>query len=612
MPDDFTRRNRGCISAEFRGLIMNISSRRLRLYAGVSLSALVLVLGASGSANAQAATEAQVKALLARIDQLERTVNDLKQGQAQSSAEAKTALKQANQAKTQASQTAKVVNAKDLELDKNGHYYLQHKPGNPLTFYTPGGEITAYGNIDVSFDDTSKNIKHGLIDGNGNPPVGNFGWMPAISTNLSYVGVRGFQRIPEQPFNFVYQLEAGFDVSAFPSNKQSNSNLSNQVNGALFSRNSFIGIASPDMGALKIGKTDAPYKNSTSMFNPFSGMIGDYSIMMGNTGGDNRVEFSTRIAHAIWYESPKINGFQFNALFSPGQNRAHDSSNLPAGESDCAGGNDPTSGGVIPGACSDGSFSNAFSANLSYTNGPLYITGAYEFHGKVNRQGDILGIFGISNGALVQPPLTATALGPVGTALFNADVGNEDAWKVGALYKFPTQTTIGGIFESMHRHLPSSLAFQNERTRNGTWVFASQDLTQVDSLHFGWAHAFRTQGDPGQHNSGTLVGPADVCTDNQPVPNPVACTAAFAPNNNSANMYTMAWKRQLSQNFMWYIDVAATVNGPSAHFDLGAGGRGVTTDCHDATGSSGGAFAGPHCWTGTTLMGVSTGAKWTF
>jgi hypothetical protein len=63
---------------------------------------------------------------------------------------------------------------------------------------------------------------------------------------------------------------------------------------------------------------------------------------------------------------------------------------------------------------------------------------------------------------------------------------------------------------------------------------------------------------------------------------------------------------------MWYADAAATFNGPSAHFDLGAGGRAVTTDCHDAFSTSGGAFSTPHCFTGTTLVGVSTGIKWTF
>ncbi len=597
---------------------MNKSSLHIQLCAGVSLSALIMVLGSSGSANAQAATEAQVKALLSRIDQLEHTVNDLKQGQAQSTAEAKTALKQANQAKAEAAHTAKTVNAKDLEVDSEGHGFLQHKKGNPLTFYTHNGELTFYGNFDVSVDDTSKNIKHGLIDNIptngdfGQGPVGNFGWMPAISTNLSYLGARGFQRIGDQPFNFVWQLEAGIDISATPGTKQSNSNLSNQVNGALFSRNSFIGFASKEWGAIKVGKTDAPYKNSTAMFNPFSGMLGDYAVVMGNTGGDNRVEFGTRMSHALWYESPKIAGFQFNALFSPGQNRARDSSNLPSGESDCAGGNDPTSGGLPPFTCSDGAFSNAFSANLSYTNGPLYLTGAYEFHGKVNRASDLNGIFGVVSPLFVNPANTQVGFGPIGQALYNQDVANEWAAKFGALYKFPTRTTIGGIFEVMRRTVPADLQFQNERSRNSSWVFASQDITDIDSVHFGWAHAFRANGDPGQHNSATQAPASltDLCISSGPGAT-VACQGFFAPNQNAANMYTAAWKRKLSDNLTWYIDVAATVNGPSSHFDLGAGGH-LTTDCHDTTGATGGAFSGPHCWTGTTLLGVSTGAKWVF
>ena len=42
------------------------------------------------------------------------------------------------------------------EIDAQGHGFLEHKKGNPLTFYTPGGEITAYGNFDISIDDTTK------------------------------------------------------------------------------------------------------------------------------------------------------------------------------------------------------------------------------------------------------------------------------------------------------------------------------------------------------------------------------------------------------------------------------------------------------------------------
>jgi hypothetical protein len=38
----------------------------------------------------------------------------------------------------------------------------------------------------------------------------------------------------------------------------------------------------------------------------------------------------------------------------------------------------------------------------------------------------------------------------------------------------------------------------------------------------------------------------------------------------------------------------------------------VVTDCHDATGAAGGAFSSPNCYTGTTLVGVSTGIQWRF
>jgi hypothetical protein len=122
----------------------------------------------------------------------------------------------------------------------------------------------------------------------------------------------------------------------------------------------------------------------------------------------------------------------------------------------------------------------------------------------------------------------------------------------------------------------------------------------VDSVHFGWAHAFHTPGDPGQANDATLTidGPGN----------------NFAPNNNQADMVTAAYKHQFSKNLTWYSDIAATFNGPTAHYDLGAGGRGVTTDCHDAgtNSASGGAFSNSHCFTGTTIVGVSTGIQWRF
>jgi predicted porin len=444
--------------------------------------------------------------------------------------------------------------------------------------------------------------------------------------------VRGFQRLDNFPFNFVYQLEVGFDLSSTPGVRETNSNFSNNVNGSLFNRNTYVGFASPEFGAIKIGKTTAPYERSTGGFNPFAGEIGDMHVIMGNTGGDNRVEWGGRLDHSIWYESPTIGGFQFNALFSPGQNRSVINDNIPAGESDCAGGNSPISGGDLPVTCSDGGFGNAVSANVSYTNGPFYATVAYERHYGVNRQSDFGAIYALANNGIqtlqnvstCANALAANQAGLTGGAILNpqaasnyltlcnASVADEDAFKIAALYTFPTKTTIGGIWERMHRYVPSFLEFQNERQRDGTWLFLTQEMTPNDSMSFGWAHAFHTPGDIGQHTSGfvpTVFG-------NQGFSLPSDGNApgggVFGTNDNQSDMITANYKHNFGPNLTWYTAVAMTINGPSAHYDLGAGGHGITTDCHDAFAAAGGIASNPHCFTGPILAGASTGIQWRF
>ena len=230
------------------------------------------------------------------------------------------------------------------------HEFFERKRGDNLTFLTRGGEVTIYGNLDLSVDDATKGLGGKTAGGAPTTPAGRTPGPPTISTNISYVGVRGMQSLGAFPANFVYQLETQIDVSATSGTSATNSSTSDVVKGGLTSRNSYIGLASPAWGALKIGKTDAPYKTSTNSMNPFSGMWGDFSVVMGNSGGDNRVEFGTRLDHAIWYESPSWNGLLLNVLVSPGQNRSYDNSNLASGEADCAGGNVPGSG-ATPAAC---------------------------------------------------------------------------------------------------------------------------------------------------------------------------------------------------------------------------------------------------------------------
>ena len=471
-----------------------------------------------------------------------------------------------------AQQQAQALQPKPPEAGKKEEKpaFLQLKPGDAVTFATiKGGEVTVYGNLDVSFDYATKGLKSDYGD-NGGVPLGNMGWQPAIGTNLSYLGLKGKQPLLTN-FDFVWQLEAGIDISSTPGTKNTTSNNSDAVNGALFSRDSFLGFSGESWGSLLIGKRETPYKKSTDRLNPFSGMLGDYRVILGNTGGDNRVEFGYRAPHAIWYESPSWSGFSLEAMYGPGQNRDDTSSIVPSAEPDCAGQNIPGSG-ALPPLCNDGSFGDLYSARLAYAQGPLYVTAAWEMHKNVNRTSDL-------------PDLDPR------------DIGDESAFKIGAQYTFPTKTTVSALWERTHRSVPDDLQYQNERSRNlATWLAITQALSPHDSLSVGWAHAGSTPGDPGQHN-----------------------TPGGANPDNAANMYTAAWRHNLGKSVTVYFDWALTDNHSAAHYDLGAGGHGVTVDCHDSTpeaafdATTGGVTnGGPHCFAGGQLQGVSLGVNYRF
>ena len=449
--------------------------------------------------------------------------------------------------------------------------FFQLKPNAGATFLVPGGgEVQFYGNFDVSFDYTTKGFKSDYGE-NGGVPVGKNGWEPAISTNLSYIGVRGTH--PLKPdLAFIWQLEGGIEISATPGTRNTTSNNSDSVNGALFSRNTFIGLKGPEWGAGMIGKNETPYKTSTDRLNPFSGMLGDYRVIMGNTGGDNRVEFGLRAPHAVWYESPSWSGFSFKAMYAPGQNRDDTSSIVPSAEPDCSGGNIPGSGATPP-LCNDGSFGDLWSVSAAYAKGPLYGTIAYELHKNVNRTSDL---------ANLDP----------------RDIADESAFKVGGQYRFATQTTVNVLWEKTMRSLPSDLEVQNERERpNAYWLALTQVLTERDNISIGWAHAGNTKGGLGVHNT----------PDNQ------------TNFDNRADMYTIAWRHIIDKSLTFYADWALTVNHTDAHYDLGAGGHSVTVDCHDATpmaafdATTGGVTnTGPHCFAGNKPQGVSVGMDYRF
>ena len=162
------------------------------------------------------------------------------------------------------------------------------------------------------------------------------GWMPSVAGPNSYVGFWG--AISRQlALQIRLSARASIDFSAQSGVSETNSKSSNVVSGGLTTRNTYMGFSSDTWGSIKGGKTTAPYANSTAMMNPFAGLLGNYNVIMGNTGGDNRSEFNTRLDHAIWVLIASHEGcwrcFNFAALVSPGQNRSNTNDNIAAGES---------------------------------------------------------------------------------------------------------------------------------------------------------------------------------------------------------------------------------------------------------------------------------------
>ena len=217
----------------------------------------------------------------------------------------------------------------------------------PLTPLIDNTTVTLYGSIDVSADVF-------------NPSVFDQGTKLGIASNISSFGIRVRHNLAPYGWDgmaVVAQLESQVDIASAPTER-----------AALGTRDSFLGVESP-WGAIKAGKSDTPYKKATAAMDPFSRTLGDYNSIMGNTGGDNRAEFDWRMSHAVWYELPIFNGFQFSALISPGQNYAKDNSDYSYGDLfQCngasargSGSNFPGTGGAVPGniggnGCTDGSY----------------------------------------------------------------------------------------------------------------------------------------------------------------------------------------------------------------------------------------------------------------
>jgi len=443
--------------------------------------------------------------------------------------------------------------------------------------------VTLYGSIDVSGDVF-------------NPSVFDQGTKFGISSNISSFGIRVRHNLAPYGWDgmaVVAQLESQVDIAAAPTEK-----------AALGTRDSFLGLESP-WGSIKAGKTDTPYKKATAAMDPFSRTLGDYNSIMGNTGGDNRAEFDWRMDHAIWYESPILNGFQFSALISPGQNYAVDNSDYSFGDTfQCngasargSGSNFPGTGGAVPGniggnGCTDGSYGNAYSAAATYKNGPFTAIAAYELHENVNRHGDD----NLEPGVAGSGPIFL----PDGSQILTG-VHNEWAAKVGGGYRFKDgigDLQLNAYYEWIRREVTPAEELFNERSRDGVFASATQTIGKW-ALSASYAHAFKTPGNPAclsfnNINAGVACGTPGVVPVGQ-----------YQANlfDDSASQYAIGARYYFNDWASWYIVASELTQGPGAHYCLGASGHGYQVCSRDAANDTIG---------GATLKAATTGMTFNF
>ena len=546
---------------------------RKRFLASAACATLCLTL------SQQATHAASLDDVMARLDKIERENAELRQK-----------VRSLSAAKPVAAAPVVVTDPSRFKGNPVLHAAVAPSPAPP-SGPTIGGIPVKAGPLGPLIDNTTVTL-YGSIDVSGdifNPSVFDQGTKLGIASNTSSFGIRVRHNLA--PYGWdgmaaVAQLESQVDIAAAPNER-----------AAFGTRDSYLGLEGP-WGAIKAGKSDTPYKKSTAAMDPFSRTLGDYNSIMGNTGGDNRAEFDWRMNHAVWYESPIWNGFQLSALASPGQNYAKDNSDYSYGDAfQCNGASTRGSGSNFPGTggaangniggngCTDGSFGNAYSASLTYKNGPFSAIGAFELHEQVNRRGD-------DN---TQVNATNFAPGPIlladGSTVLTG-VHNEWAAKVGGGYHFNDglgDLALNAYYEWIRREVTAIEQPFNERSRDAVFASVTQRIGRW-AISGSYAHAFKSPGNPAMLS----------------VNNPTLAPLATLQGNlfsNDATQYAIGGRYYFNDWASWYVVGSQLNQGPGAHYCLGASGHGYQVCSRDAANDTIG---------GATIRAATTGMTFNF
>jgi predicted porin len=243
--------------------------------------------------------------------------------------------------------------------------------------------------------------------------VGQLNNVDLLQTPGSNIGFKGEEALGGG-LTAWFQCESSLDFRGAGSQNPATTALTQttQNSGILCGRNSALGMKG-SFGNIFAGNWDTPWKQYSPNIigTNETGFLGTAPMLYGNStstnDGDNGVVFERRQGNQIQYISPNISGFSGAIAVSTPQRSTGISSNATVGKP------------------------RMFSLGLNYTNGPLYIAGAWETHSN----------FGTLNGLPSAVPTISTA-GVVTAAGVGVNAGGtqkgttDTGWMIGAAYQF--------------------------------------------------------------------------------------------------------------------------------------------------------------------------------
>jgi len=263
-----------------------------------------------------------------------------------------------------------------------------------------------------------------------------------VNSNSSYIGFKGSEALGNG-MSAVFQIENGV-------------NLDNSAGGAWNNRDTYVGMAG-GFGTVVMGNLSTAYRSALASFELAPGATGPSAAMMNTMGKaittvrnnanlasgaaasvDGQTVTATRVANAIAYITPNFNGIQGVLAYTAGIAGAEAKTATP-----------------LP-AAGVSQNNRAWTGSLSYNNGPLKATYAYQ------QIKDVGAIFGTN-------PLTNAALGAA------SDTSSKvTSQLVGVGYTFGGATTVNFVWDQNKAqagaYTGAAAAGQVDQTKVTAWA----------------------------------------------------------------------------------------------------------------------------------------------